>query len=378
MIPTSTSALPSRPRLYTLDALRGVAAFIVIWYHVFEGFATSPADQMLNHGYLAVDFFFLLSGYVIGYSYDHRWGNGTLTGREFLKRRLIRLHPMVVAGVLLGVAAFLLAGSKQWDGTVISLSMVIAACCLNIFMLPVLPGPGPDVRGNGEMFPLNGPHWSLFFEYIANFTYALFVRRLSTKGLWVLTILSGCALAFIGIGNLSGYGHLGIGWTLADNNLWGGLARVMFSFTAGLLMSRTLRRRRLPYAFLWCTLILIAVTCIPHAGTPEARWINGIYDTVAVTVIFPLVLAMGASAIDENTGRFKKLAGDISYPMYAIHYPLMYMFYAWVWANGLSFSETWHVAVAIVFSSIILAWLLLVGYDRPVRRYLAKHYLKRS
>lgn len=95
----------TQPRYEILDGLRGVAAMLVIWYHFFEGFATSPTDQMMNHGYLAVDFFFVLSGFVIGYAYDGRWKNGKMTASRFMLRRVIRLHPMVILSVVLGALA---------------------------------------------------------------------------------------------------------------------------------------------------------------------------------------------------------------------------------------------------------------------------------
>lgn len=99
----------TKPHYELLDGLRGVAALLVIWYHVFEGFAASPMDQKFNHGYLAVDFFFILSGFVVGYAYDDRWGR-SLTAKGFIKRRLIRLHPMVIAGAVLGTASFFIQG----------------------------------------------------------------------------------------------------------------------------------------------------------------------------------------------------------------------------------------------------------------------------
>ena len=92
---SSSAFADSKPHYELLDGLRGVAALVVIWYHIFEAFATSPVDQHVNHGYLAVDFFFILSGFVIGYAYDDRWKT-SLTTKSFFKRRLIRLHPMVV------------------------------------------------------------------------------------------------------------------------------------------------------------------------------------------------------------------------------------------------------------------------------------------
>ena len=174
----------TKPHYDLLDGLRGVAALMVIFYHVFEAFATSPIDQQFNHGYLAVDFFFILSGFVIGYAYDDRWK--TMTTKDFIKRRLIRLHPMVVLGAVLGVIAFCIQGCEKWDGTHVSISMVMLALLINLFLIPAVPGSGPEIRGNGEMFPLNGPSWSLFFEYIGNIMYALFIRRMSTKALTAL------------------------------------------------------------------------------------------------------------------------------------------------------------------------------------------------
>ena len=100
----TTTYLASKPRYEILDGLRGVAAIIVVAFHLFETYSAGPAHQILNHGYLAVDFFFVLSGFVIGYAYDDRWGR--MTYRDFFKRRLIRLHPMVVMGMLIGAAAF--------------------------------------------------------------------------------------------------------------------------------------------------------------------------------------------------------------------------------------------------------------------------------
>ena len=177
----------SKPHYEILDGLRGVAALVVIWYHVFEGFATSPLDQKFNHGYLAVDFFFILSGFVVGYAYDDRWrkrpGNasgvdgkgarGVMSVKDFLKRRLVRLHPMVMLGSVLGAVTFLIQGSVQWDGTHVPFGAVMLAMLLGMFLIPAYPGAPYEVRGNNEMYPLNGPSWSLFFEYIGNILYAL-------------------------------------------------------------------------------------------------------------------------------------------------------------------------------------------------------------
>ncbi len=365
-----------RPRYELLDGLRGVAAFIVLWYHIFEAFATSPTDQMFNHGYLAVDFFFILSGFVIGYAYDGRWQQGMTTGRFFL-RRLIRLQPMVIIGVLLGAASFLIAGSVRWDGTHVALSMVMLATLINLFMLPVVPGWDCEVRGNGEMFPLNGPNWSLFFEYIGCIIYATIIRRLTTRNLAIVTAVAGAALACYAITGMSGAFHMGVGWTMADYNLPGGFLRLIFSFSAGLLMSRVFRPVKIRGAFWICTIALFILLPMPYAGAAGGSWTNGLYDALCILVAFPALVYIGAcgKTTDRLSGRICEFLGDISYPVYVIHYPSMYLFYAWVWNNGYTFSQVWHVALMIIFGNILLAWIILKVYDQPVRKYLSRRFL---
>lgn len=378
-ISSSSAFADSKPHYELLDGLRGVAALFVIWYHVFEGFATSPIDQRLNHGYLAVDFFFILSGFVIGYAYDDRWKT-TMTTKNFFKRRLIRLHPMVVMGAVLGAITFYIQGCEQWDGTKVSISMVMLALLLNLFLIPAVPGTGPEVRGNGEMYPLNGPSWSLFFEYIGNILYALFIRRLSTKALTVLVVLAGIALASFAIFNYSGYGHLGVGWTLADYNLIGGFLRMFFAFSIGLLMSRNFKPVHIRGAFWICSLVIIAFLSVPHIGGMESPWMNGIYDSVCTILIFPMLVYLAASGktTDKNTSKICKFLGDISYPVYIVHYPFMYLFYAWLWSENLTFDQTWPVALALFFGNILLAFLCLKLYDEPIRRWMSKKFLAKK
>lgn len=371
---TPPAAAP-RQRYEILDGLRGVAALLVIWYHVFETFATSPVDQRFNHGYLAVDFFFVLSGFVIGHAYDSRWQRGMTAGR-FIVRRIIRLQPMVIIGVLLGVVSFIIQGCERWDGTAVSTPAVIASFLFGLFMLPALPGTMPEVRGNGEMFPLNGPSWSLFFEYIGSIGYALWLHRLSRRSLWIFTVLSGVALAVWTLSDMSGSYHTGFGWSMADYGFVGGLLRLSFSFSAGLLMARGFKPMRVrACGFAVCSALIVAMLAMPYITTDGSKSIaNACYDLICTLLVFPTVVYIGASTPNGSgiSDRVCRFLGSISYPVYIIHYPMMYLFYAYVWSEGLTFAQTWPVAVAICLGAIILARLFLKYYDEPLRACLSK------
>ena len=379
-ISSSAAFADSKPHYELLDGLRGIAALLVIWYHIFEGFATSPIDQRFNHGYLAVDFFFILSGFVVGYAYDDRWGK-SLTMKDFFKRRLIRLHPMVIMGAVLGAITFCIQGSVQWDGTHVAISMIMLSLLCTIFFIPAMPGVGYEVRGNGEMFPLNGPCWSLFFEYIGNILYALFIRRLSNKALTVFVVLLGVALAAFAVFNVSTYGNIGVGWTLDGVNFLGGSLRMLFPFSLGMLMSRNFKPMKVKGAFWICAIALIALFSVPYLEGLEPLCMNGVYEAFCVIVAFPIILWIGASGTttDVQSTKVCKFLGDISYPVYVIHYPLMYLFYAWLIENQLyTLGETWHVALCVFILSIILAYLCLKLYDEPIRKYLAKRLLSKK
>ncbi len=368
----------SKPRYELLDGLRGVAAIFVILYHFGEGFATSPVDQMMNHGYLAVDFFFILSGFVIGYAYDDRWQRG-MTADNFMLRRVIRLHPMVILSVIFGAVAYLIQGSVKWDGTPMPLSMLLLALLLGIFLIPVLPGAGADVRGNNEMFPLNGPSWSLFFEYIGSILYAVWLHRLSSKWLRIVTAVSACGLAVMALGNFSGSYNIGMGWTLAEYGFLGGFFRLSFSFSIGLLMSRGFRPRKIRSAFWLCSAMLAAVFATPYVGGASMPMLNAGFDLVCTLFIFPAIVYIGAcgTTTDAASTRICDTLGQLSYPVYIIHYPIMYLFYAWVWNNGKTLAEAWPVCSVLFVAILLMAWFAYRFYDLPVRTYLTHRFLRR-
>ena len=362
----------TKPHYDILDGLRGVAAITVVCFHIFEAFATNHLDQGINHGYLAVDFFFILSGFVIGYAYDGRWG--TIKTKDFIRRRIIRLHPMVVMGAVIGTIMFYFQDCPVWDVSKVTVMALCIATFLNMLLIPATPGN--EIRGLGEMFPLNGPSWSLFFEYIGNILYAFFIHKFSTKALALLVFVAGCGLALFAI--LGPLGDLCVGFSLTGIEFTGGSMRLLFSFSAGLLLSRIFKPAQVKGAFWICSLFIVALLAIPRIGGAEHLWINGVYETMCCVVLFPLLVCLGASgkSTDKYTTWICKFLGDISYPLYMVHYPFIYLYYAWVKNNNLTFRESLPGAAAVVIGSIILAYICLKFYDVPVRRYLAKRFLK--
>lgn len=372
MLKISSAAFSdTKPHYNILDGLRGVAALTVVCFHLFEAYATSHLDQQINHGYLAVDFFFILSGFVVGYAYDDRWK--TMTTKDFIKRRFIRLHPMVVIGAIIGAIMFYTQGCSAWDVSKVSITMLLVSTLINIFLIPATPGF--EIRGVGEMYPLNGPSWSLFFEYIGNILYAFFIRKLPTVALSILVLLAGCGLAAFAI--LGPLGDICVGFALTEENIVGGSLRLLFSFSAGLLLSRIFKPINVKGAFWIGSISIVLLLVLPRIGDSENLWMNGLYDTICAIIFFPLIVYLGASGktTDKITTRICKFLGDISYPLYMVHYPFIYLYYAWVKNENLTFVQSLPGALALVVGSIILAYLCLKLYDEPVRKVLTKWLL---
>jgi len=152
----------------------------------------------------------------------------------------------------------------------------------------------------------------------------------------------------------------------------------LYPFLAGLLLVRVVRPGRIPYAFLWASLLLIIALSVPHLGGEQA-WINGLHEAFVIIVVFPLIVYIGASGQPESRsgGLLTKFLGDLSYPLYITHYPLVYVFMAWVVNNEVPVGEAFPVAVLTFGASVLLGYLSLRFYDVPVRRWLSQRFLKR-
>lgn len=364
-----TTRLVTKPHYLILDGLRGVAAVMVVAFHLCEAHSAGPLFQIINHGYLAVDFFFVLSGFVIGFAYDDRWNKMSL--RSFFKRRLIRLQPMIIMGMIIGAVCFYFQDSSLWPAIhTVPVWKMLIVMLIGFTLIPVLPSM--DIRGWQEMHPLDGPGWSLFFEYIANILYGLFIRKFSKTALSILVFLSACALVHLAVTN----GDLIGGWSVTATQLQIGFTRVMYPFFGGLLLSRVAKLTYVKNAFLWCSLLLIIIFSIPRIGGSDHLWMNGLYESLSIIFIFPLIVFMGASSeVKSKSGtRICKFLGDISYPLYMTHYPLIYIYTGWVADTKIPLARAYPMALLVLVSSILIAYACLKLYDEPIRKWLKKKY----
>jgi len=380
--------LASKPRYEILDGLRGVAAMLVVAFHLFETYYHMAPDQPINHGYLAVDFFFVLSGFVIGYAYDDRWDK--MSTWSFFKRRLIRLHPMVIFGTFFGAIMFYFGSCAEFpliNETPWWMVLLVMLWCFTLIPLPNTM----DIRGWAETNPLNGPAWTLQWEYIANILYALFIRKISKVALGVcvaifavMTIilcLNIDVTGFLEERNWASYTVVG-GWSTTPDQLQVGLTRLLYPFFCGLLVSRMGKLIKVKGGFWWCSLLIVVMLCMPWMGIGtegEARWTNGLYEAFCILICFPLIVAIGAgsSVKGGKSEAINRFLGEISYPLYITHYPLIYMQMSWV-DNHKDAPLSMHifVAVCIYVLAILVAYGAYKLYDLPVREWLKKKWFR--
>lgn len=365
----------SKPHYEILDGLRGVAALVVVLFHIFEIHSEGDhSKQIINHGYLAVDFFFLLSGFVVAYAYDDRWGKMSL--KDFFKRRLVRLQPMIVVGSIVGAAAFYFQDSAplNWNVFDVSVWQVLLLMVIGATLFPV--GKGLDFRGWGEMHPLNGPAWTLFFEYIANILYALVLRHLSKIVLTICVLVA----AFFTVEHLltAPKGDIVGGWSISDPlQIKLGFIRLAYPFLCGMLLARVAKIKFINNAFLYTSLMLIVLLAMPRIGVADQPWMNGLYEAFCILVMFPIIVWMGAGG--EVKGKkgsmICKFLGDISYPVYITHYPIVYIYMAFVTRNDYKLADSWPYAIITFVGIVVVAYLLMKFYDLPIREKLRKRFL---
>ena len=377
----------NRPHYQILDGLRGVAAVLVVWFHLTEFMNTG--EKPLFHGYLAVDFFYVLSGFVIGYAYDGRWGT-QLTLGGFIKRRLKRLAPLVFLGGLLGIMLYYFSDSPLFPDVSKTewwaLLLVGLASCLCI----PLP-PSCNLRGFPEVTSTNAPMWSLFYEYVANLLYALVVRHMKTWMLALLVAIFGFLVVDVSLGlNVFGTLHptdhfmsLNFGFVLNSEHCYVSMCRLLYPFFMGVLLSRmtwiggpeddrsTSGWRR--HGFLICALILSAILLMPRMGDWSSATPEGLFNAMASLVVFPLVVIIGARSTltGSRSNAWCKWLGEISFPLYITHYPIMYVFLGW-WSRNpdVPAPTLVMVQISVFILTLVVAHLAYKYYDIPLKRWM--------
>jgi peptidoglycan/LPS O-acetylase OafA/YrhL len=336
---------------YTIDGLRGIAALLVVCRHIVP----LHAGQLnFPSSYLAVELFFLFSGFVIAHAYDRRFEAG-YGFWEFVKARLIRLYPLYFLGFAIAVLTVPVAamfGLRTWP-------LLPAVLIPNLFMLPIW------VRfAGGVLFPFNNPSWTLFFELLANYVYCLVFKRLTHGRLALLIVLAAAALVWAAFT----FHSLDIGYN--QRHFIGGFPRVLFSFFAGVAVYRLQQVRPCPIRISPWLLMAAAVAILAH-------WVprgldRELYDCVCAIVVFP-VFAYLATAVEPGPigQKLFTLGGGASYALYLIHAPLGGVL-------NCTFLLTTRpkgsvlLGVAFIAAASVIAVLAEKYYDRPVRRWLTR------
>jgi len=349
----SPDILKTKQHFEILDGLRGIAALAVVIFHFMEWVFTDYSQNFIGHGFLAVDFFFCLSGFVIGYAYDDRIGK--MGVGEFFKSRLIRLHPLVVMGSVLGLVGFLLdpfaaATTYGWGRILL------------LFVCSVLLIPFPVMEDRSfNLFGLNAPSWSLFWEYVANIVYAFILCKVSRRFLAALIILAAAGLCVVSYraGNLLG------GWS--GGTFFDGGARVAYSFSAGLLLYRFnwIIKNKLGFVALAGLLFLAFLM-------PGTKW-NWLTELLVVLFYFPLMVSLGAgSSLSPQWKKVCQFSGNISYPLYMTHYAAIWVFGNYYTSKKPTAGELPYIIIPGIIFLVLVAYLVMRFYDIPVRKYLAQ------
>lgn len=344
-------------RFLTLDGFRGIAALMVMAHHYSPFFF---GGALFDHGFLAVDLFFLLSGFVLSQAYSKRFDGG-LSFQEFFKIRLIRLYPLFLAALSLAVLSLLIASLAlgQDQGVIKRHVDVVGSLVLNLFFLP-----SPFFNW-AQMFPWVPPSWSLYYELLGNAAWAKARIRMTTLRLGLFVLTAGLLLAVLG--SQSGLNQGGYwGW----NQFSVALCRLAFSFGLGLLISET-GISRIPRAnskFLFLALLLILAVNPPHAFEIPAQ-------LSAVLIGFPCLVFLATANEPDSPVESKACVflGEASYGIYVLHWPVLTLF---ILANhALHLQKTAPTGFVLMLIVVVVAHLLNRFFDVPLRRRLSHRFL---
>ena len=349
---------PARRSYYTLDGLKGLTALIVATRHVpifFRGLHTPET-------FLAVDLFYLLSGFVVAHAYNERLRAGGFIA-AFLKTRLIRLYPFYLLGLAISVIpagyAAITDPAGWWNA-----SKLAEAILTGLFLVPLLPG----MHANGGS--LDGPTWTLLPELAANLVYAIALPFLRT---WVMALIT---LGFAGalIYAEFHFGSLDLGYGVPDQ--WAGMVRAGFSFFAGALLFRYFANRKtISNTASWlCVALLALALCFPPPDD-----LKPYYELAVVLIGFPVLIAMAACVEPgARSARLFAFAGAASYGVYILHQPLGGLLRIALHNKPPPFEIGLVCGGIFLISLFPLARWIEVHYDAPVRRMLQRWFLQRK
>lgn len=341
-----------KERFVVLDGMRGLAALVVITDHV----ASPVLMNLLPGRYLAVDFFFVLSGFVLAHVYGERLKSG-LSFNGFMHIRLVRLYPLYLVGAALGGILALIYALRGWADY--SVATVIASSLVALTMLPC--PPGLSLWPNAP-YPLNGPSWSLFFELFVNAIFAATARWLTPRFCLVFMAIAGVLLVptAFGFGQLDG----GFAW----DNFIAGFPRVVFGFFTGVFIYQTRLYERVRALPAWVAYVaLLLVFMAPATGIWRAA-----YDLLAALLLFPALVTLCANS--HASGALNWLSatiGALSYGVYILHVPLWGWFTIAIARFQLDLPGIVNVAIVAVVALLAAAVLDQI-YDRPVRKMLSR------
>ena len=341
----------------SLDLVRGIAACAVLVYHT--DFMFGLRHQLLPGGYLAVDLFFVLSGFVLSLNYQDAIAGGEISFRKYLTARLARLYPLFVATTVIGFVV-MTARHKANYGYFDTAALVKSAA-FNLAMLPSFAG----AYGTGTLFIFNPATWSIFFEMVVSVLFFVCLARLRAQVLVLLVAGAAAALA----STIMWYGTSDLGY--ATENIWAGFARVTFSFVAGMLVYRLYRRRpwRCPRAFYYLAIAVVIGVMQAKLRFPSSPWL----DMAAIGLLLPAVVAIGAGvSLTGVEARAARFLGETSYAVYLTQGSLIII------AAGLSQSllgekiydlGAW-VGFVFVAVTLALSFLTYRFFELPARLFL--------
>ncbi|MCB1721025.1 MAG: acyltransferase [Rhodospirillales bacterium] len=337
-----------------LDGLRGIAALFVVAFH-----ALSPFDKanIISHAHLAVDFFFLLSGFVIAHAYENRLISGLSFGK-FLKIRLIRLYPLIFVGLLLGFCVYV-TKTVFLDKEALPKEVFLAL----VSNLILLPTNLIKEEGWRSIFPFNVPAWSLFFEFVVNIVYVMILPKLNHRILVTLVAIS-AGLVFAQAYHLGGIE----GGTQLDTLLYG-FGRVTFPFFAGVLLYRLrecFKVRSVPFLILGSILTLTFM----WPGKIFPAWL---VESTTVVFLYPvLVLITSQADLTKTMSRICRFLGDLSYPLYILYYPLIRLFSGFARKFAETDIQLYTIIAVEITCQVLFAYIILKMFDEPVRKWLKR------